>query len=151
MPVLTPGQLAWLRTVQGNISTALIADTSITRLVLNGGLDRDYKIAPGETVCGQAQYTVIDAAEAESDSNIQQLALGQSYEVAHKLADPFDESSYRPSPIDEDLAVLMDKWWWKAIDGVIEPGLPERGDIERIGNVIVYTVEVRLAISITGV
>ena len=149
MPVLTPGQVQRLRDAQAAIEARILADTSVSRLILDGGLDRDYRIAAGETVCAQERASVIDAAEAAEDSNAIQLALGQTYEIAHRLADPFAESSYRPSPIDEDLAVLMDKhWWFKTYVHIIGAGTPDRSEIERIGNVIVYTVEARVALAL---
>ena len=138
------------------ILAAIEADTSGTNVVKTGSFDRDYSLDAGETrIAGE--YTRVIGFR-RTDSNTLEVIIGTRYEMAHRLANPFSEEPYTGSPdlmtcsvLDCDLAVLLDRNWWKAIQYVVnvEDNI-ERGEIERVGHVLVYSVDAQVSVDLTG-
>ena len=159
--VLTEDQETALATVQATIGGAIDTDTSVSAAALpgSGAHSRDYYIAEDTTVFALDDRHVLGWLPAGSqvqDSNIRQIVLGQTYEVAHRLGDPFDERPYTGQPdvttlavLDRDIATLTDRQWWRGISGVSEVlSEPERGEIQRTGDVIHYQVQVQVLVDL---
>jgi hypothetical protein len=159
MPVLTPEQEVRIVDAQIAILSSIQNDTSIVVESETGGLNRDFQILPGNTKLAGETVHIVGFAPDARDSNLLRVVLWQSFEIAHQLYDPFDEKPYRGANIfstpktvaviDRDLAVLLDKFWWLGIQYVVDVTSPERSELERIGNVIAYTVTLQLTVDIT--
>ena len=157
MPVLSLEQEKRIVDAQVSILSSIQNDTSILIAGETGGLNRDFEIFPGVTNLAGETVHIVGFAPDARDSNLLRCVLWQSFEIAHQLSDPFDETPYRgvsqdfqrASTLDKDLAVLLDKFWWLGIQYVIDATTPERSELERIGNVIVYEITLQLSIDLT--
>jgi hypothetical protein len=110
----------------------------------------DYRTDLDDLAAGSTHYRIRHQEQQTiRDSNQQIQSAALELEISHHLADRFDERAYTEGNMLAHMKELLDKEWWRTLAAVREiTSAPEiEEDVERIGNVISWSVLVIVAIT----
>jgi hypothetical protein len=135
--------MATVASVRTALEAKLVSDLSVAAIVTRP-LSRDEVIPAGVT---RASVVAVVAGETH-DSNVNYALGNYVITIAHRLSDGTDEDTYLDGDMLTDQASLMTRSFFRAVTGVydITEG-PNPETIERVGNVIEYTVTAQLAVA----
>lgn len=159
---LTPQQRADIWSTIATTLQAIVDNTSVTQTSPFGFSTRGYRITPTETwLGGTVQPIGFGNARSDipADSNLTRIVYFWDLDVAHMLETPLNPNPYMQAPISDvslmeaDLAVLLDPTFWttvpSAVNFIDNTDEPQRTDVEEIGSVIRYGLQIRTAIDIS--
>jgi hypothetical protein len=135
--------MATVASVRTAIEAKLVSDLSVAAIV-SRPLSRDEKIPAGVT---RASVVAVVGGYAP-DSNVNYALGNYVVTIAHRLSDATDEDTYLDGDMLADQTLLMARGFFRTVTGVrtVLEG-PEPDTVERVGNVIEYTVTVQLEIA----
>lgn len=135
--------MATVNDVSLAIIAKIFAETSIVSTVTLG-MSTLFKVPAGST-WGRGRTLIL--GKTVEDSNVNQTVMHVTQDFVHNLSDPTDETTYLTGDAGADQEIMMARSFWLGVTGVygIEDG-PEIEGPERIGNYIIYTTSVQLAI-----
>jgi len=86
--------------------------------------------------------------EEQEGSNVAYEAAAIEVEVSHRLTDPFNERTYTEGAMHTQQKLLVSRDFWRSLTGVFEvlEGPVTQIDVERVGNVIRWSVLVKILI-----
>ena len=136
--------MATVASVRTAIEAKLVSALSVAAIVTRP-LSRDEKIPAGVT---RASVIGVVGGYHHADAQISYALGNYVITIAHRLTTATDEDTYLDGDMLADQALLMVRSFFRDISGVYEviEG-PEPDTVERVGNVIEYTVTVQVAIA----